>query len=73
MHDNRQAGLAVAQAAAEALRIHEGTDAAEDLYMDRQCRHILLQPFGERWEAGLSVLHAALVDGNDTSGALAQV
>ena len=36
--------------------------------MDRQCRRILLQPFGERWEEELSVLQAALVNGSDTSG-----
>jgi len=56
------------QAAGDAQDIHEGPTAAEDLYMDRQCRHILLQPFGERWEAEVSLLHAAVVDGSDPSG-----
>jgi len=46
----------------------EDTDAADDLYTDKQRRHIMLQPFGERWEAELSALHAALVSGSDTSG-----
>ena len=46
------------------------TDAAEDLYTDRQCRHILLQPFGERWKAELAVVRAALVEGSDMKGAL---
>ena len=44
-------------------------NSCSDPYEDRQYRQIMLQPYGKRWELGLSALKEALASSPDQSGA----